>query len=133
MDNHFGDGAFAFQPWKTPFENSDIELVDVAYSEGRALIFRVRAHESGSIYRVCFEHVSAFRVLDEHGLLELWEKTRESGGRPARTTFQVRNHLWTKESTISFVTSDGWSYVVASHFDCVEVVTANLPSITLEA
>ncbi|WP_137930241.1 hypothetical protein [Mesorhizobium comanense] len=105
MDNHFGDEAFAFQPWETPFENSDIELIDVDYSEGGALIFRVRVQDSGSIYRICFEHVSAFRVLDEHGLLELWEKTKEHGGRPARTTFKVRNHLWTKECPISFAAS----------------------------
>jgi hypothetical protein len=77
--NHFGDGAFVFEPWETPFENSDIELIGVEYSESGALVIRVRIREAGSIYRVCFEHVSAFRVLDEHGLLELWEKSEERG------------------------------------------------------
>jgi len=133
LTNGFGDGEFAFQAWETPFENSAIELITVEYcGEDGALHFRVRTREPDSVYRISFEHVSAFRVLDEHGLPELWEKSSEMGGRPARTTFKIRNHLWTKESILSFATSDGWSYVVASDFECIEIVTATMPSITLE-
>jgi hypothetical protein len=66
--------------------------------------------------------VIAFRVLDEHGLDEFWEKTTELGGRPGRTTFRVRNHLWTKESPLSFLGTDGWSFVLVTNSDCIEVV-----------
>jgi hypothetical protein len=133
LGNLFGDDKFAFEVWRTPFEDSDIQLAGLNYSEGEALSFRVRVQETGSTYRIFFERVSAFRVLDEHGLLELWEKTKELKGRPASTTFKIRNHLWTKESPISFAHSDGWSFVVASDAACVEIVARTAPTITLEA
>jgi hypothetical protein len=79
-----------------------------------------------------FQQVSAFRVLDEHGLMEFWGETTRQGGMPAQSTFRVRNHGWTKESMLSFLPTDGWSYVVATDFDCVEIVSANPPLVTLE-
>lgn len=80
-----------------------------------------------------FDTVSAFRVLDEHGLTQLWEKTAELGGRPGQTTFKVRNHLWTEESLISFLgAQDGWSFVIASDWDCVEIVALTPPTILEE-
>jgi hypothetical protein len=73
------------------------------------------------------------RLLDEGGLLEFWEKTKELGGRPGKTTFRVRNHAWTDESFVSFLaTNDGWSFVIASDNECLEVLSANPPTITEE-
>lgn len=133
MVDQSNDAAFAFHAWETPFENSSIDLIGAKFSEDAALTFRVRVRETGSIYRVSFEHVSAFRVLDEHGLLEIWQKTDEMGGRPGSTTFRVRNHLWTRESPISFLASDGWSYIAASDDYCIEAVAEGMPTIAQEA
>lgn len=133
MVEQSNDAAFAFLAWETPFENSTIDLIGAEFSEDATLTFRVRVRETGSIYRVSFAHVSAFRVLDEHGLLEIWKKTKEMGGRPGSTTFRIRNHLWTKESPISFLASDGWSYVAASDDYCIEAVAGNMPTIVQEA
>ncbi len=118
--------------WRTPFENARVELerVEYLYLQGGALRFWVRDYDASSLYLVFFEVVSAFRVLDEHGLLELWEKTSELGGRPAARTFKVRNHAWTKESPITFLASDGWSYIMATDFDCIEIVSVTPPEIT---
>lgn len=124
------DEAFAFGFWQTPFENSDIELLHVEYMQGGKLTIRIRAENPQASYRVAFERIAAFRVLDEHGLLQLWEKTTELGTRPALRTFMARNHLWTKESPITFLMSEGWSYFIVSHFECVEIVSSVAPSIT---
>lgn len=129
MPEWFGDGAFAFGAWHTPFESMQVELAGVEYEATGRLAFRVVTIGEGAVFRATFDAVSAFRVLDEHGLDELWRKTAEMGGRPGPTTFRVRNHLWTKESPISFLRSDGWSFVVATDFDCIEIVAADEPSI----
>ena len=65
MNNLFGDDRFAFASWPTPFENSDIQLAALNYSEDETLSFRVRVQETGATYHIFFEEVSAFRVLDE--------------------------------------------------------------------
>lgn len=150
----FGSGDFEFGPWATPFENANIEILEVAFAPSRPwpdgdkphyrdqsllrspddndLTARVSVYESRSIYRVVFKRVSAFRLLDEGGLLQFWQKTKELGGRPVRTTFRVRNHLWAEESFASFLgTEDGWSFVIASDNECLEVLSAG-PSIFLE-
>lgn len=155
MSTHqFGNGAFEFSAWQTPFENSSVLVLDVAFSrprlwpEGREptatqpllealqsaeLVIRVYVHGEASIYRLSFDSVSAFRVLDEHGLMQLWHKTDELGGRPGQATFRVRNHLWSEESPLSFLgTQDGWSFVIATGDDCVEIVARTPPKIELE-
>lgn len=132
MNHQSNDDAFAFLPWQTPFENSRIELTGVEYTQDATLTFRVYVRETRSTYRISFEQVSAFRVLDEHGLLEIWDKTKEMGGRPGSATFRVRNHLWTKESPLSFLASEGWSYLTATDDDCIEVVSGTEPTIVQE-
>lgn len=128
MAEGFGDGSLAFAAWDTPFSDLVVWLGDVGYEarEG-ALGFRVEVPAGGSVYRVAFDNVSAFRVLDEHGLLELWQ-----GQRPARTAFRVRNHAWTRESPVTFLGSDGWSFVVATDDTCIEIVSASEPEIVRE-
>ncbi|MFK3780286.1 hypothetical protein [Agrobacterium sp. NPDC089420] len=67
---HSPSTEFAFQAWPTPFENTAIELMGAEFSGNGALSFRVCALENGAIYRVDFEYVSAFRVLDELSISE---------------------------------------------------------------
>lgn len=152
----FGNGAFEFSQWQTPFENSKIAVLEVAYhsdislpdqyqsghqyrsllrsSQEAKLEIRLYAYDENRIFRVSFDTVSAFRVLDEHGLIQLWEKTAELGGRPGQTTFKARNHLWSEESLISFLgAQDGWSFVIASDGDCIEIVARAPPKILAES
>jgi hypothetical protein len=135
----FGDGKFAFSSWPTPFENAKIELRRVTYRprslsalDDDDLIISVGVRDANLVYRLTFRVVTAFRVLDEGGLVQLWAKTEEMGGRPGRTTFRVRNHHWSKESIVSFLPTDGWSYLIASDDECVEIVTRIPPTIILE-
>lgn len=132
----FGSGNFEFGEWTTPFTDAAVEILEVAYAprdrDGNELVARIHALESGATYRLAFPTVAAVRLLDEGGLLEFWQKTAELGGRPGRTTFRVRNHAWTRESMVSFLASDGWSFVIASDDECLEVVSVAVPTITEE-
>lgn len=147
-----GPGRFEFGEWTTPFTDAAVEIVEVAYAsrrtlpahtcahaasilrkhDGSDLVARVHARDTNTTYRLVFPAIAAMRLLDEGGLLEFWEKTTELGGRPGRTTFRVRNHAWTRESVVSFLASDGWSFVIASDDECLEVVSATFPTITEE-
>ena len=120
----------SFARWQTPFENAEVELMDVAYGEDRSLAFGIRVAGSGTRYRVRFADVDAFRVLDESGLTELWDATAKAGGRPGGATFRVRNHGWTTESPLVFLSSDGWSHIVATGDDCIEIAARTEPEIT---
>jgi len=157
----WGDGTFEFARWETPFENTDVEVMEIAWGGGplwhedhkpqwagrslfkspfdTRLTLVVRVHESNAdepgypndpLYFVTFQDVSAFRVLDEGGLLEFWRQT-ESLGRSGGTTFRVRNHQWSRESLLAFLPGDedGWSYVIATGGECVEVVARDTPEI----
>jgi transposase len=127
---NFSDNDFAFGRWETPFENARIELMEVEYGEDQSLAFGISVIESGETYRVRFDKVSAFRVLDESGLTEIWDRTGAEGGRRGSATFRVRNHLWTRESPLVFLASDGWSHIAASDDDCIEIVSTSEPEIT---
>lgn len=144
----FGSGEFEFGDWTTPFTHATVEILEVAYAprptrpthtrpllreqDGSDLVARVFARDADTIYRLVFPTIAAMRLLDEGGLLEFWQKTTELGGRPGRTTFRVRNHAWTHESVVSFLASDGWSFVIASDNECLEVVSVTAPIITEE-
>jgi len=85
------------------------------------------------LYRVSFDSVRAFRVLDEGGLPDFGYPDAQ-GRLPPGTTFRVRNHTWSKESLLAFLwADDGWSYAITTGGDCIEVVAADPPVITLEA
>lgn len=150
---HFGSGALEFRAWETPFTNEAVAILEVAYSQRSSwprkvasyaqaaalihppddidLIARVYVHSTRTIYRVGYRPVGAMRLLDEHGLTAVWERSHELGGRPGSTTFCVRNHPWTDESVISFYfgTEDGWSYMIASDWECLEVLATSAPEI----
>ena len=131
----FGSGEFEFGEWTTPFTNATVSILEATYApkrDGNDLLVRICVCDTGKIYRLVFPTISAMRLLDEGGLLEFWEKTSELGGRPGRTTFRLRNHAWTHESFVSFLASDGWSFVIASDDDCLEVLSLAAPIITEE-
>ena len=161
----WGDGSFEFGRWETPFENTDVELMEIAWGGGplwrkehrrgwarRSLLkspydarltVLVRIHETNAdesgyvadpLYRVSFVDVAAFRVLDEGGLSDFWHHTKVLGGRPGQSTFRVRNHDWFKESLLPWIhgSQDGWSFVVATTGDCIEVVALEPPEIAPE-
>ena len=142
-------------PWETPFADRRLAIVDVVYGNGGVEIvdhrrdrrlrvppsrevaeselrIRALALDDGSLYSVRFARVTAFRLLDEGGLLELWTATEALGGRPARTTFRARGHSWSRESPIPFEHAGGWSYVLATDNECVEVLSDVAPAIALE-
>lgn len=132
----FGGGEFEFGEWTTPFTDAAVEILEITYAphqrDGLGLVARVRARDAGTSYRLTFPTIAAMRLLDEGGLLEFWQKTAELGGRPGRTTFRVRNHAWARESVVSFLASDGWSFVIATDDECLEVVSVTAPTITEE-
>lgn len=133
-DELFDRGEFEFGKWITPFENAGIELLEVNYSSVNSkLVIQLHVKDDGAVFLIEFENVDAFRVIDEGGLLNVWETTKTRGGRPAQTTFKVRNSLWTQESPVSFLTSDGWSFIVATDWDCAEIVTNSEPKITQQS
>lgn len=145
-----------FECWATPFADGDLTVLEVRTGGGSLsisdptvgvveipsaggpgdtnLLVRVFDWQSASVYRLLFSSVAAFRMLDENSLLELWTATEKFGGRPGKSTFRVRGHAWTHESALAFIqgTRDGWSYVVATDWDCVEVVCPEPPDIEFE-
>ena len=146
-----------FDAWETPFKDGELTILDVRYDNGELdneypaekigfrlpkkydlddsiLVVRLFFREEKSVYSLYFENVGAFRVLDEDGLCEIWQATAQQGGRPAHSTFKVRNHLWSKESPLSFFSSaaDDWSYLIATDWACVEVICKEPPEIQFE-
>ena len=91
--------------------------------------FISREKMAGVVFR--FERVSAFRVLDEHGLVELWNASKNEA-RPASTTFKVKGHLWQTESELSWIMENcEYSFMVATLWDCLEVVADCEPDIQM--
>ncbi|TXN70475.1 hypothetical protein [Methylobacterium sp. WL6] len=145
-----------FAPWPTQVQNDGLDLVDLAFDprvpplppdlqegpshpEGgtRAFGGTLRATfadpRGGRVARFAFRGVVAFRVLDEHGLLELWDASAKRP-RPARTTFRVRGHGWTRESPLVFDKTgdvDPYSHMVATDDLCLEVVCTVKPIVTI--
>ena len=132
----FNSEGTEFSRWETPFEHAKVWVRDVVYDEG-ALSFRVKVwlSETGAsldpelAYSVTFAEVSAFRVLDEGGLPDFWTQAPDGGQRA--TSFRVRNHRWAMESSLSFFhgTDEGWSYVISTDAECIEVLSRNAPVI----
>jgi hypothetical protein len=125
--------TFQFGIWQTPFENEWVNVLDCSYSASTdQLVIRVGT-DGGVVYRVTAE-ATAFRVMDEGGLVEFWNKTTEFGHRPALATFKVKNSHWAKESVIPFQSSDGWSYVLATQSTCIDFATieGNTPAVAIE-
>jgi len=143
-----------FEEWKTPFSDGDLQIIDLHWGDGS---FSCRTKEGkefkleqnplfknvelqthilnlndGCLYKINYSQVNGFRMLDEHGLLEIWEK-RDEQAIKLKSTFKVKNHLWSKESPLTFFMADSneWSHVVSTDSECLEVVCGDIPSITL--
>ena len=114
-----------FQAWATPFSSADVDILAVSYGPGRvhALVGR-----GESVHLVSYTDVIAHRVLDEHGLMELWRAASESPP-PATTTFKVRGHSWMRERPNSFHLGGDWSFMIAIKGDCLEVVCKTAPTV----
>ena len=145
-----------FAPWSTLVENDDLHLVSLRFdratqridfvSEGFGLelpgrndkkvgaleaVFLSREKRAAVVFS--FDDVSAFRVLDEHGLVDMWEASGRTA-RPAHTTFKVKGHKWQEESFLSWFMRDcEYSFVVATEWDCLEVVAGAEPNVELRA
>ena len=139
-----------FDTWATPFSEGEIHIVDLHWgardwwieyadgkryetkapfeSENEALLVSIFHRESETVYLVTFEYPIAFRLLDEHGLVEVWAEKQT----PANC-LKVKGHGWSKESAISFAMGeDGWSHIIATGDECVEVVCSASPKVELK-
>lgn len=115
------------------FPQERLELSATSFEMGTVLEANFLSKEKRSVVCFSFAHVSAFRVLDEDGLTELWHASAKTP-RPAQTTFRVRGHKWQFESELSWLmggTEDFYSFMIATDGDCLEVVSSKEPSIEL--
>ena len=84
-----------FSSWDTPFREGDIHIVSVEYGTGPfnvtyndpnrsysinedrpedtpALIAKILDTTSEQLFALSFETITGYRLLDEHGLTEIW-------------------------------------------------------------
>lgn len=145
-------GTVEFAPWPTEVQNDNLAFVGIRYGgyaqvnhrddeQGIELTldyarqdccleatFISREKKTGVVFS--FDGVSAFRVLDEHGLTELWVASAREA-RPASTTFKVKGHGWQRESELSWIMGGcEFSYMIATSCDCLEVITDREPTIS---
>ena len=148
------DPAVEFAAWDTPISGDDLFLIDISFNQGdwwgeipsRGIRFEVPARypeiaqglqiclvsvEKRALYQISARDVEAFRMLGEHGLTELWQATADQGSRPAKSTFRVRNHGWSRESFLSFEFAlDRYSFMIVTDTECVEIVTHEEPVVS---
>ena len=120
-----------FGKWRTEVENDDLELISINFSEHRRLKAKFLSKQKRAEVEFVFSDVAAFRVLDEGGLIELWAQSAKTP-RPASTTFMVRGHTWQYESVLVWVHGTNepyFSYMIATDWDCVEVIAEEPPEI----
>jgi hypothetical protein len=144
--------SIEFARWETPIENDELHLIDLSYGGGdwstelvaERLFLEIPASErvpltglnatflsvpQRALFRVSSAESYTFRVLDEHGLTELWS-ARNLQGKEAKATFRVRNHGWNRESELSFAMQDAdFSFVVSTSWACLEIVSRTSPSV----
>jgi len=148
-------GFIEFARWATEVENDDLTFAGISYFATDHVLFpdlelalpgapqnpefdlvaTFFSREKQAIVRVLGQNVGAFRVLDEGGLVDLWVASKERP-RPGRTTFRVRGHGWQQESELEWVMGappDGYSYMVATRWQCLEMICYDPPHITIEA
>ena len=137
-----------FEQWKTPFDSGTAWIVDLSWGVKEwtlekpngfkytifgsdshrkdELIARVFHESSESLFEVVYESVNGFRILDEHGLTEIWNDSP-----PKANTFKVKNHGWHKESPLTFFMGNDneWSHLIATDEECLEVVCHDSPEI----
>lgn len=129
----FTAGGVQFAAWATGVENDDLRLISLSLTTERTLTAVFFSSDKDRNVRFTFLDARAFRVLDEGGLLQLWAASKTTS-RPAETTFRVRGHAWQAESPLAWVHGSdetGFSYLVATDWDCLEVVVSEPPTIEM--
>ncbi|KTE24362.1 MULTISPECIES: hypothetical protein [unclassified Sphingopyxis] len=141
------DSAIFFKSWMTDYSDDDLQVLRVAYLTGELhattrlddgryahyalqgeatsefkLAIKLFSYTKSRVFEVLFYDVTAYRVLDEHGLCDLWPLDR-----PNRAMFKVGGHGWTKESPISFAFGGDESWMIATDWDCVEIISTSQP------
>lgn len=146
--------------WSTPLLEKEIYILSAGYSKENEfglgikrekhylienshfqnpafieLLVRVFCVDTEEVYQIRFYDVGGFRILDEHGLQEIIKSGQDETYWPTFPTFRVRHHGWSSESPLSFDmgTNDGWSYMIMTGWDCVEVLTGTEPKVILES
>ena len=137
--------------WQTPFQDGNLSIVSLdwgykKFSLGRpkGYEYETKGHdedyelsvvvfhlETEHIYAIKFPSADTFRILDEGGLLSIW--SAKDWREKAKNTVKIRGHEWSKESPLSFFhnSNDGWSFLIATSMECVEIVTTSEPDISL--
>ena len=142
----FTANGVEFAPWATVVEGDDLTLVSTTFKSGSYVDYPDEgvtltldgedqpygvleavflSREKRRAVRFSCQSVWAFRVLDEGGLLELWEASSRTP-RPAFATFRVRGHAWQDESVLMWVhgaDSEHFSWMIATNAECLEIVT----------
>lgn len=143
--------AIEFAAWPTVIENDDLVLGRlnfdlgsplVSFPSGKSLSLSFDSSpalhvleatfisiEKEMVVRVASNDVIAFRVLDENGLVALWEASHAIS-RPGRATFRATGHKWTEESFLVFLGESQqprFSYFVATNDLCLELVCFSEP------
>jgi len=120
-----------FAEWQTIVQDDDLSLVSLNLTNDHTLTATFSSHQQQSEVAFIFSNARAFRVLDEGGLLELWQAFKEKP-RPAQSTFRVRGHQWQSESPLAWILGADepyFSYMIATDWDCLEVVAFDPPEI----
>ena len=145
-----------FAEWKTSVEFDELQLVDLRFQSTTAVGFPQEgftlsiprnpllekgcleatflSRQKRAIVTFRFDAVAAFRVLDEHGLLNIWASP--NCAKPAPATFRVKGHQWQKKSFLVWfhgADEDRVSWMIATGWECLEVVTDAEPAVTEEA
>ncbi|MCI5046885.1 MAG: hypothetical protein MRY59_05245 [Aquisalinus sp.] len=144
---------FQISDWNTPFENDEVHILEIIYSHSEAefqhkdfgvysfkssvaqdysFVVRLLVPKSGEVYSINFSYVRGYRMMDEVGFAYLARHTAKREQSVA--TARVRQHPWTEESPGLFDTAikDGWSYLILSGDECVEIVSPIEPVIQKE-
>ncbi|MEP0069362.1 hypothetical protein [Pyruvatibacter sp.] len=146
-----------FARWETPFEDQAVELLEVAYTpvthwpedlrppiRDRSIIrleendgaLTIRLERTvgarGSIIRVQFGWLDAYRVIDEGTLHDMWPAKHAWSDKLGLSTFRVlamqgHPHHWS-----GAVHADRWAYFIATQDECVEVITGCKPVVESE-
>jgi hypothetical protein len=149
-----------FLPWECELTHDTLHVMRVQYLEGNLeygtrtgdqeftffntpalaslsgyqLVITLFSLEKSSIFDVSFFNTNGFRVFDEHGLTEMWGdgEAWKKAGLGKASLFRVSGHGWTKESPLSFtMCSNYFSWMITTDWDCVEVISANEPQVTM--
>ncbi|MEO0961576.1 MAG: hypothetical protein AAFY01_04055 [Pseudomonadota bacterium] len=148
------DTKSQFSAWPTPFENQQIELLEIAFTpvvdwpdslgqalkrtsciipeSGRGLTIRIATVSPITAYRVCFEWVSAFRVLDEGALSSLWARKEATAPSISLSSFRIQANEMHPDHWSGLVLQEHWTYFLATGDDCVEVITGCEPLVKKE-